>query len=932
MSSVFRISQLVCLPLLKAVITPFNLKHFPSGIFSKLPMLSPETTLNEFILHLPTYCDSSDWENWASAFYTSPLRAIAIVDRNEKPKGIIYYHSLLDLWAKEPCEEENNFYNSRESFFKTAIVPLVSVSSQTKVTDFFKRFSSSNQRQKDYFIVNDRGNLLGILDTVKLLDNLWSNHKLKFRASFFSSISSAELTSSREKANPDNNNVLQAKAKTAVGKTYTKNQSKILEKIELSEINSTLYKFVNELSFPLAIENVYGEICYQNSYWQKEIRAQQQFIDLVNIESCSDRFGENSNLDSVWGASIIGKSSNTYYCKTENNLGITSGSINNLQRQTYRLESNLAELTPQYSKSGQTARDRLNEEQNSSWYYYRLPLIIKPDRVNITDTPNYWLKFATKISLLQNFTNNVEQQRQQDLQYLQQLQNKFIHGIIHDIKSPLTAIIGLSSLLKEEKLGTLNFNQARYTKMIYQSGKMLIDSIDDFVNIANLTSKKLELNLESVDIENTCKKIYLQVVKKLKAVAAIKNYAAFFPELQLDIDSQANYAIADKTYFCQIITCFLENALQLVNTDELLGITAEPWSNWLAITVWNEGGGFSDVRQTFSEFEEYSNIPTSKAKNQILGLILARKLAQAHGGDISYISEANYGSEFTLLLPARPRSFQVENSAVESHDNHARRRNQNSLVLLIANESRLIIDLNEKLKALGYYCAVARSAAEALDKTRCLKPYKILLSSSFGDLSERGHIITTLKADTIAYRTPLLVADLGFAQNHSFYNLADEILSFPLSKAKLAKYFTPIQSRRAALAQNLTVLRLSLTDENTPLLENFTLDYVFENPSFNLSHHIIEADNIEQADLLATIWDIDAVIWDGATLKSPQIHLESFAKSIVLSSIPVITLDARTTAIANKIASLAVFPCLLPAKQRSIEQLTQVIQIAAGLK
>lgn len=347
---------------------------------------------------------------------------------------------------------------------------------------------------------------------------------------------------------------------------------------------------------------------------------------------------------------------------------------------------------------------------------------------------------------------------------------------------------------------------------------------------------------------------------------------------------------------------------------------------------WNEGGGLSEAQQNFltREFSQYTNLLTSEEKNQGLGLILAQQLAQAHGGDISIISQSNYGSEFTLLLPLKPDNFKSQTEILDEHINCSDTKLNHTLVLIVETASKRIIDLSDKLKILGYHCAIARNTTEALYKARCLKPYKILLNSSFLETSEPNNIVATLKTDPTTCNIPLLIINSTFSRQNSFNNLVDEILSFPISKATLTQFFTPIVSRQSILAQNLTVLRLSLQEEISQQKENLALDFVFENPSFSLSHHIIEADSLEQAHLLAGIWDIDAIIWDGVTLKSPETYLESFAESDILASIPVITLDAKTTAAANKIANLVVFPCLLPAKERSIQQLTQVIQIAAG--
>ena len=99
----------------------------------------------------------------------------------------------------------------------------------------------------------------------------------------------------------------------------------------------------------------------------------------------------------------------------------------------------------------------------------------------------------------------------------------------------------------------------------------------------------------------------------------------------------------------------------------------------------------------------------------------------------------------------------------------------------------------------------------------------------------------------------------------------------------------------------------------------------------NYRYRIIEADGLEQAHTLARIWQLDAVVLDGYQISNPQLYLQSLQESGYLSALPIIALDAQTTAAANQIEGLNVYPCLLPAECRSIKDLIQVIQIATGM-
>ncbi len=96
-------------------------------------------------------------------------------------------------------------------------------------------------------------------------------------------------------------------------------------------------------------------------------------------------------------------------------------------------------------------------------------------------------------------------------------------------------------------------------------------------------------------------------------------------------------------------------------------------------------------------------------------------------------------------------------------------------------------------------------------------------------------------------------------------------------------------------------------------------------------HRIIEADSLEQAHTLARIWQLDVIVLDGYQIIEPAQYLRSLQESEYLAALPLITLDGKTTEAANQIEGLNVYPCLLPAEHRSVDDLMQVIQIATGV-
>lgn len=156
----------------------------------------------------------------------------------------------------------------------------------------------------------------------------------------------------------------------------------------------------------------------------------------------------------------------------------------------------------------------------------------------------------------------------------------------------------------------------------------------------------------------------------------------------------------------------------------------------------------------------------------------------------------------------------------------------------------------------------------------------------------------------------------------------------PPSKSSQSSRATSAEEDRTT-TKNLTILYLSFEPEAIDLQAspNYSMSFDLKRwldseQQVGSQHRIIEADSLEQAHTLARIWELDVVILDGDRIIEPIAYLRSLQESEYLAALPLITLDAKTTEAANQIERLNVYPCLLPAEHRSIEDLMQVIQIA----
>ncbi len=406
-------------------------------------------------------------------------------------------------------------------------------------------------------------------------------------------------------------------------------------------------------------------------------------------------------------------------------------------------------------------------------------------------------------------------QNHPELIKLNYLKDELFANITHELKSPLTGIVGLSNLLKEQKLGSLNERQLHYAKLIYRNGRKLMDIVSNLLDLTNLATGKLKLNLESVEIESLCRQTYEQVLTRLASKLDTdighnhqsQDYSNRI--FQLKIEPGGETAIADKLRLSQILTYLLQNVVEHSQPQDKVGIDVNLRKDGITFTIW-QSEKHTDLNSAskLSAASINSNIAaTLDSEPTDLSLVLAQKLATLHGGDISCTINKGQGREFNLLLPVR-------NLPTQKHSNL------------------------EHLTIL------------------CLYPESELL-----DLSSN-------------------------ATSNLDFDLKD-------------------WAEQAWIDESNTV-----------------------GQKHNYHCRVIEADGLEQADMLARIWQLDAVVFDGHLIKNSIAYLRSLQKIEHLANLPLIVLDSKTSAAASQVEGLDVYPCLVPAECRSIQDLMQVIQIA----
>lgn len=223
--------------------------------------------------------------------------------------------------------------------------------------------------------------------------------------------------------------------------------------------------------------------------------------------------------------------------------------------------------------------------------------------------------------------------------------SEFLSTMSHELRTPLTGILGFSSVLLEQVFGSLNAKQQQYIELISRSGKHLLELINDLLDLTKIEAGKEELYLEEVTIREIADECVSMFEARSQALGL---------ELIVQIDQNVKTCIADKRRLKQILVNLLSNAVKFTESGSVTLQIAQT-STEIKFSVIDTGIGISpaDQAKLFQAFQQLDSGLDRKYQGTGLGLVLSRKLAQLHGGDITIQSEPQRGSCFTLYLPLR---------------------------------------------------------------------------------------------------------------------------------------------------------------------------------------------------------------------------------------------------------------------------------------
>lgn len=226
------------------------------------------------------------------------------------------------------------------------------------------------------------------------------------------------------------------------------------------------------------------------------------------------------------------------------------------------------------------------------------------------------------------------------------VKSMFLAQTSHELRAPLNAIIGFSSLLEEQALGRQpNPDYRSYARHIQQSGEHLLALIGDLLEMSKIEAGQLELQIARMPLAEAFESAAAMVEPQALAKGLALSVAAP-PELDVDVDPKA---------FRQILLNLLSNAVKFTPQDGRVTLSAELEADGgLAIRVADTGVGVpaEALDRLFAPFARAHRAAVDGVEGTGLGLCIAKGLVELHGGAIALESEPGRGTTVTVRLPA----------------------------------------------------------------------------------------------------------------------------------------------------------------------------------------------------------------------------------------------------------------------------------------
>ncbi|MDT0646911.1 ATP-binding protein [Zunongwangia sp. F260] len=312
-------------------------------------------------------------------------------------------------------------------------------------------------------------------------------------------------------------------------------------------------------------------------------------------------------------------------------------------------------------------------------------------------------KYRLQLEEAKNFAETLLKRREQ-----------FMAAITHDLRSPLTTVIGYSDLMKKTRLES---KQGRYLEQIRKSSDFILHLVNDLLDLSKLEAGKMLVESLPFNPKNL-----IEDTVNNNIPAETKDEVKVIIEASEETDTDV---LSDPFRIKQIIANLVTNAYKFTEEGEIRVTSkiVKKKADWLVISIKDTGIGISEAKQE-EIFEEFSQ-ENSKIEKQYggtgLGLTITKSLAGLLKGDIKLKSKPGEGSEFIVSIPITCVTVKGQKEELKPKVNPEKVDLSGKKALVADDENSQLALTSELVKSIGFSCETSVNGKQALQKLEAEK-------------------------------------------------------------------------------------------------------------------------------------------------------------------------------------------------------------------
>ena len=244
-----------------------------------------------------------------------------------------------------------------------------------------------------------------------------------------------------------------------------------------------------------------------------------------------------------------------------------------------------------------------------------------------------------------NAIRNENLRNEQLAKEAEQRKNDLVVYLAHDLKTPLTSIIGYLTLLRDEPQISEQL-RLKYQGIALDKARRLEDLINEFFDITRFSLQNIHLEYQTFDLNMMLQ----QLLEEFYPVLAEKNISAeFLPDTHLTIS-------ADPDKLARVFDNLLRNAAAYSYPNTTIAVKLKEDQNFAVLVFENHGAVISEQKQKliFQKFYRLDEARSSRTGGAGLGLAIAKELVELHGGEI-WVTSNEEATRFCVRLPVHPK-------------------------------------------------------------------------------------------------------------------------------------------------------------------------------------------------------------------------------------------------------------------------------------